>query len=102
MGSGHRVSGNRFLHLNTAGCNESAAQASAFTSRTSREIFESGIYLGRGFGRLEETRGNMIRDNVISGHKHENALHRLRAGRDATANTLQGNTCSDDEPDQVT
>ena len=35
IGSGHRVTGNRFLHLNTAGCNESAAQVFCIYKRTS-------------------------------------------------------------------
>ena len=97
MGSGHRVTGNRFLHLNTAGCNESAAQVFCIYKQDEPRIFESGIYLSRGFGRLEETRGNVIRDNVISGHKMKTRCISFGPGVTPTTNTLQGNTCSDDE-----
>ena len=31
-------------------------------------MLDTGIYLGRGVARLEETRGNVIRGNQISGH----------------------------------
>ncbi len=66
---GHRVIGNRFLHLNMAGCNESAAQVYCIYKQDEPQMLESGLYLSRGLGRVEQTAGNTVRDNVISGHK---------------------------------
>ncbi len=97
MGSGHRVTGNRFVHLNTAGCNESAAQVYCIYKPDEPQMLESGIYLSRGLGRVEETRGNVIRDNVISGHKMKTRCIAFGPGVSPPANTLEGNACSDDE-----
>ena len=68
MGSGNRVIGNRFVHLNLAGCNESAKQFGCIYKANEPEMLESGIYLGAGASRPEPVRGNIIRDNEISGH----------------------------------
>jgi hypothetical protein len=97
MGSGHTVTANRFLHLNTAGCNESAAQVYCIYKQDEPRMLESGIYLSRGLGRVEETRGNVIRDNRISGHKMKTRCIAFGPGVSPAANTLQGNACSDDE-----
>jgi hypothetical protein len=97
MGSGHRVTGNRFLDLNTAGCNESAAQVYCIYKQDEPQMLESGIYLSRGLGRVEETRGNVIRDNVISGHKMKTRCIAFGPGVMPKANTVAGNACSDYE-----
>jgi hypothetical protein len=78
MGSGHRVTGNRFLHLNTAGCNESAAKVYCIYKQDEPKMLESGIYLSRGLGRVEDTRGNVIRENTISEHLRGKHLLRRR------------------------
>lgn len=98
MGSGHHVTGNKFLHLNIAGCNESAAKVYCIYKQDEPAMLESGIYLSRGLGHAEETRGNVIRDNIISGHKMKSRCIAYGPGVTPQANALQGNTCSDDEP----
>src|SRR5579863_2600584 len=97
MGSGHRVTGNRFLHLNTAGCNETAARFGCIYKQDEPETLETGIYLGRGVARLEQTQGNLIRDNRISGHKMATRCLHAGPGVSEAANTIQGNECLDFE-----
>jgi len=98
MGSGHHITGNRFVHLNIAGCNESAAKVYCIYKQDEPAMLESGIYLSRGLGHAEETRGSIIRENVISGHKMKTRCIAYGPGVKPQANTLQGNNCSDDEP----
>jgi hypothetical protein len=98
MGSGHHVTGNKFLHLNVAGCNESAAKIYCIYKPDEPQMLESGIYLSRGLGHAEDTRGNVIRDNIISGHKMKTRCVAFGPGVTPQANALQSNTCSDDEP----
>jgi len=98
MGGGHMVSGNRFLNLNTAGCNQSVARFACIYKPDEPEMLESGIYLGRGVARLEETRGNTIRGNTISGHGMKAHCIEAAPGVALAANTIQGNVCSDSEP----
>jgi Right handed beta helix region len=98
IGSGHTVSGNRFLNLNTAGCNESAARFGCIYARDQPEMLESGIYLGRGAEHPADTRGNTIRDNTISGHGMNARCIEAAPGVALAANTIQGNMCSDSEP----
>ena len=95
MGSGHSVTGNQFLNLNAAGCNESAARFGCIYKADEPEMLESGIYLGRGVARLEDTRGNVIRDNRISGHGM--ARRCVQAGPlvSLAANKVEHNQCWD-------
>lgn len=95
IGSGHMVEANRFLNLNTAGCNESAAKFGCIYKQDEPEMLESGIYLGSGVSRPADTRGNVIRDNVITGHGMK--LHCIAAapGADLRLQTIKGNTCED-------
>ena len=95
MGSGHRVTGNRFVHLNTAGCNENSAKFTCIYKRDEPKMLESGIYLGRGVARSEQTRGNVIRDNVIGGHKMKTRCIAAGPGVSLQANAVGPNDCSD-------
>jgi hypothetical protein len=95
MGAGHRVIGNVFQHLNQAGCNENAKQFGCIYKAEEPMMLQSGIYLGRGVARMEQTRGNVIRDNEISGHKMKARCIAAAPGVSLAANTVKGNTCSD-------
>jgi hypothetical protein len=95
MGSGNRVTGNRFLRLNTAGCNESRARFGCIYNAGEPRLLETGIYLGRGVARLEQTRGNVIRGNIISGHKMKTRCIAAGPGVSLAANTIEDNQCSD-------
>jgi Right handed beta helix region len=93
MGSGNRVFGNHFLHLNLAGCNEAKTGCEYLPQEP--EMLESGIYLSRGVVRMEQTAGNAIRDNEISGHKMKTRCIAFGPGVERSANTIERNICSD-------
>jgi hypothetical protein len=95
IGSGHRVIRNRFVNLNLAGCNESAPKMPCVYKADEPEMLESGIYLGAGASRLEPARGNIIRDNHISGHKMKSRCITLGPKVSRASNTIQSNNCSD-------
>jgi len=95
IGSGHRIVGNVFLHLNKAECNESGDRFGCIYKKDEPQMLESGIYLGRGVARMEDTRGNVIRENRISGHKMKTRCVVAGPGVSLGANTIAGNTCSD-------
>jgi hypothetical protein len=96
MGSGHTITGNQFVHLNLAGCNESAAKFGCIYKADEPALLQTGIYLGRGVARLEDTRGNAIRDNRISGHGMRARCIAAGPGVSLSANTLERNLCEDD------
>jgi parallel beta-helix repeat protein len=85
MGSRNRVIDNVFLGLNLAHGDEP-------------EMLTSGVYLGRGVARLEETAENVIRGNRFVGYKMKNRCIAFGPGVSHTANTLANNACSDDAP----
>jgi hypothetical protein len=95
MGSGHRVTGNKFLHVNTAECNESAAKFGCIYKQDEPNLLETGIYLSRGVVRMEETRGNVIRGNEVSGHKMKSRCIAAGPGVALAQNTIQENDCAD-------
>jgi parallel beta-helix repeat protein len=98
MGSGNRIIGNRFLRVNLAGCNESAGKFACVYKADEPEMLNTGVYLGRGVARLEETRGNVIRDNRISGHGMRARCIGFGPGVARAGNTVENNTCSDEPP----
>lgn len=95
MGSGHKVTGNSFLHLNTAGCNESAAAFGCIYKKDEPAMLESGIYLSKGVARMEAVRRNVIRGNNISGHKMGSRCIGLGPGVKAAENSIGPNSCED-------
>ncbi len=95
MGSGNTIVENRFLHVNLAGCNETAAEFGCIYKPDEPEMLESGIYLGRGVARLEATRDNVIRGNEIRGHKMGSRCIAAGPGVSLAANTLANNICAD-------
>jgi hypothetical protein len=97
MGSGHRIMANQFLNLNTAGCNESAARFGCIYKADEPEMLESGIYLGRGVARLEDTRGNIIQDNQISGHGMAKHCIAFGPAVSRAANEIEHNRCWDSD-----
>ncbi len=95
MGSGNRVIGNRFLNLNLAGCNESNGRFPCIYRSDEPQMLESGIYLGTGASRPEPVRGNIVRDNEISGYKMKTRCLAFGPGVTRFANTIENNSCSD-------
>ena len=94
MGSGHKVIGNSFLHLNTAQCNETK-QFVCIYKADEPAMLESGIYLGKGVARMEPVRGNVIRDNRISGHKMKSRCIGVGPGVQLGENSIGPNACED-------
>ncbi len=95
MGRGHKVTGNSFLHLNTAGCNESAKEFGCLYKKDEPAMLESGIYLSKGVVRMEPVRGNVIRGNTISGHEMKSRCIGIGPGVKARDNFIGPNTCED-------
>jgi Right handed beta helix region len=94
MGRGHRILNNRFLHVNQAQCSETKEFLCVYRNEEPH-MLDSGIYLGRGVARMEETRENVIRGNTISGHKMDQRCIMAGPGVSLKANTIAGNHCSD-------
>jgi hypothetical protein len=95
MGSGHRVIGNSFLHLNKAECNEKAKEFVCIYKTDEPKMLESGIYLSKGVVRMEDVRGNVIRGNTISGHKMKSRCIATGPGVSLNQNSVGTNTCED-------
>src|SRR5579872_194514 len=93
IGTGHQIVGNQLLNLNEAHCN--ASKFGCYYLKGEEELLEAGIYLGRGLRRLEETRGNTIRGNRITGFKMK--THCIIFGKDVLReqNAVDGNVCED-------
>jgi len=95
MGSGHRVTGNSFLNLNKAECNENAKQFGCIYKADEPAMLESGIYLSKGVARMEEVRGNVIRGNTISGHRMKSRCIAAGPGVKLGNNSIGANLCED-------
>jgi hypothetical protein len=95
MGSGHRVTGNSFLHLNKAECNENAKNFGCIYKADEPKMLETGIYLSKGVVRMEAVRGNVIRGNTISGHKMRSRCIAAGPGVNLRENSVGANTCED-------
>jgi hypothetical protein len=96
IGSGHRVANNVFRGVNLAGCNESAALFGCIYKKDEPDLLQSGIYLGRGVVRMEETKGNSIRLNEITGHGMKARCIAAAPGVSLAQNSIQANECSDE------
>ena len=94
MGRGHRILNNRFLHINTAQCNETKEFLCIFKN-DEPDMLDAGIYLGTGVARREQTVGNEIRGNTISGHKMKTRCITAAPGVSLAANNVTGNECAD-------
>jgi hypothetical protein len=98
IGSGHRVIGNVFSHMNTAGCNENAKLFGCIFKQDEPEMLEAGIYVGRGAERPANTHDNVVRQNRISGHMMKTRCVIFAPGVSRRSNAIEGNQCFDDRP----
>ena len=94
MGSGHKVIGNTFLHLNSAQCPESKQFVCVYKA-DEPAMLASGIYLGKGVARMEEVRGNVIRGNKISGYEMKSHCVVAGLGVRLGENSIGSNVCED-------
>jgi hypothetical protein len=104
IGQNHRVLRNRFLNLNLAGCNESAAKYGCIAIQGEPKVLESGIYLGRiaaewAQKRAAPSRGHTIRQNVITGFgMNRSRCIQTAPGVSPADSTIESNTCDDTRP----
>jgi len=97
MGSRNRILDNIFLGLNLARCPETThSSGCVYKKEEEPELLTSGIYLSPVGSRLEETAGNIVRGNRIAGYKMKTRCFGFAPGVSRAANTIEGNTCSDD------
>jgi len=100
IGSGHRIVGNRLRGMNRAACREQSADPRCNFWPEEPALLHSGIYLGRRAERPAQTRGNVIRNNEISGFGMAAGCVAASPGLDLSANDVAANRCSD-EPEQA-
>ena len=93
MGSNNHITNNRFVNLNLAACEETLP--ACVYKKDEPKMLQSGIYVGRGVARTEETKGNVIRGNRISGYKMGARCVVFAPKVSAIANTTESNTCQD-------
>jgi hypothetical protein len=93
IGSGHEVRGNRFLDVNTIGCPQAGAVCLYVPSEP--KLLSSGIYLSKGVLRLEDTRGNRVEQNRITGHGMRSNCVNAGPGVSIAANQIRGNVCEE-------
>jgi hypothetical protein len=86
IGSGNRITGNRFLNLNYARCGCPYTQADP-------RLLQAGIYLARGTVRPAPAHGNVIRDNLISGYGMAGNCILAAPGVDRSQNEIANNVC---------
>jgi hypothetical protein len=88
IGAGHRIAGNRLLHLNTArcGCVYDASQP---------DILAAGIYLGKGAERPAPAASVVVEGNFVSGYRMKSHCVESAPSIPAAANTVRNNQCED-------
>lgn len=94
IGRNNRITHNRFQRLNLARCTESAARYGCYYL-SDPNLLRSGIYLGRGVRRLEETTGNVVENNTIQGWKMAERCIGTQPGVSVESNAIGQNTCLD-------
>ncbi len=93
IGQGQTIEDNTFV-VNTARCNERAELGCLYVP-AEPDLLRSGIYLSRGVKRMEETRGNVIRGNRISGFGMRARCLAAGPGVALKDNSIAGNICED-------
>ncbi len=101
IGTGHRVIGNSFVHLNSAECNEHQKEFGCIYKADEPMMLASGIYLGQGAEHPDAARENEIRDNTISGHKMKSRCIEAAPGVKLRDNSIGKNVCEDYDRHQI-
>ncbi|MCL5746370.1 MAG: hypothetical protein M1541_20970, partial [Acidobacteria bacterium] len=96
VGSGHTVTGNRFVHLNRAHCTGDFSQPRCAWQPEEPGMLRSGIYLARGAARPAADVNNIIRDNIVSGFGMSRWCISAAPGVSLAQNQIEGNHCSDE------
>ncbi len=95
IGRGNRVTGNRLLNLNKAGCNENAALYGCLHFPDEPDLLQSGIYLGKRAERPAPARDNVIEGNVITGYKMSERCLGFAPGIRRADNRIGPSECRD-------
>ncbi len=100
IGSDHTVERNHLLNLNLAHCNEDAAKFGCVAIQGEPDVLQAGIYLGRiaaewAQKRADASRGNVIRENEVSGFKMKDRCVMAAPGVKLSDNTVENNHCED-------
>lgn len=96
IGTGHTVTGNRFLMLNRAGCTGDGRTARCNYALDQPDMLRSGIYLAAFSNRKSRTEGNTIRDNELRGFGMGRWCVTAAPGLALKDNRVGDNTCIED------
>ncbi|MEO8025489.1 MAG: right-handed parallel beta-helix repeat-containing protein [Bryobacteraceae bacterium] len=96
IGQRQVVEGNTFTRINTAHCND-RAEFGCLYLKAEPDLLRSGVYLSRGVKRMEETRGNVIRRNRLSGFGMRSHCVTAGPGVALKDNEIAGNACMDEK-----
>ena len=100
IGSEHTVVRNKLLNLNLAHCNEEAAKFGCVAIQGEPDVLRAGIYLGKiaaewAQKRAAASKGDIIRDNIITGFKMKERCVMTAPGVVLGASTVENNRCED-------
>ena len=95
IGEGNRVEENRFLDVNLAHCGSQPVTAKCNALTDQPDALRSGIYLSDDGGRAAVTKGNVIRNNTITGFGISKHCVAAKQGIDLAANTIEANSCAE-------
>ncbi len=98
IGSGHKITGNKMLHINKALCNEGSAKFQCGWSRNEPNLMQAGIFLGARAERMDVAADNTIEGNEIRGHKMSGRCVIASVGVVASRNRIGPNQCVDEDP----
>lgn len=93
IGKFHRITGNRFLRLNLAGCPDGHAQFGCYWRLEEPQMLFTGIYLGLGVLYPDASRYNVIEDNEMTGPGLDRHCVVRAPGIGEDENTVQRNRC---------
>ncbi|MBK5290674.1 MAG: right-handed parallel beta-helix repeat-containing protein [Acidobacteriia bacterium] len=95
IGSNHRITGNKLLNINKAGCNESAAKFGCAAFPGEPDLMQSGIYLGLRAELPAPAHDNLIENNEISGYRMSQRCVLAAQSPLVVNNTIRSNRCTD-------
>jgi hypothetical protein len=93
LGSGHQISGNRFIDVNRNHCTGDMRIANCNYAPDEPGMLRSGIYLASHAARPAETKGNRVDGNVISGFGMDRWCIAPAPGVELGSNRIGRNTC---------
>lgn len=96
IGTGHTVTGNRFLMVNRSRCTGDGKIARCNYALEEPDMLRSGLYLARRANRDSVTRDNLIKGNEFQGFGTKRWCITAAPGVRLADNRIEDNTCSDE------